>query len=521
MATRKTTKVSATPKQPTAAEMRNWYEQHKTTIENFDKAKSAENMLTLTDVTKTNTRTISVFDKDKLRSYFQSIGSNEKNIRNLSRYLFYRCQAYYRLIMYNAGMFCPDARSVIPEYNPTEDNTDDDSMLKDWYDTLTVLDNLNLNYEFLKAAIVCFREDVYYGCIYYDETGMFVLPLDPDYCKISGIYPTGDFAFVMDMSYFRSRQTTLELWGEPFTSMYKAYENDTSNGKWQPMPDENAMCFKQHCEDWDLVVPPFAGLLNSIINLIDVEDVQAIADQQEIYKMIFLEMETLTGSKQMNDWKVDPKIMVSYFNRMISDALPDYVTAAIVPGELKAIKFDENDKTKDTNKVVTSTNALFTSACGAQILGSTDLSGTEAFTAAIKSDTQFALSSLLPQFQSWTNRFLKTQLSNPAKVKYLEVSTYTKDWLRNALTTQAEYSMPVKLTLNTLNGFSEKDTLALAHLENKILNLADEFQPLSSSHTQSGSTTNIDSNGNSTPTSNAGSSDSSVETKSTKKSTSK
>lgn len=521
MATRKTTKVSATPKQPTAAEMRKWYEEHKTTIENFDKAKSAEGMLTLRDITKTTTKTISVFDKDKLRSYLQAIGSNEKNIRNLSRYLFYRCQAYYRLIMYNATMFCPEARSVIPEYNVTDESTDNDAMLKNWYETLNVLDVMNLNYEVLKIAITCFREDVFYGCVYYDETGLFILPLDPDYCKISGIYTTGDLSFAMDMSYFRSRQTVLELWGEPFTSMYKAYENDTSNGKWQPMPDENAACFKQHCEDWDLVVPPFTGLLNSIINLIDVEDVQAIADQQEIYKMIFLEMETLTGSKQMNDWKVDPKLMVQYFNRMISDALPDYVTAAIVPGELKAIKFDENDKTKDTNKVVSSTNALFTSACGAQILGSTDLSGTEAFTAAIKSDTRFAISSLLPQIQSWVNRFLSLKVSNPAKVKFFEVSAYTKDWFRNALTTQAEYSMPVKLALNTLNGFSEKDTLALAYLENNVLKLSDAFQPLSSSHTQSGSTTNIDSDGISTPTSNAGSSDASVETKSTKKTTSK
>ena len=69
---------------------------------------------------------------------------------------------------------------------------------------------------FLKAYTICFREDVFYGCAYYDEIGMFILPLDPDYCKISGIYNTGDFAFAMDMSYFRSRQTMLELWGEPF-----------------------------------------------------------------------------------------------------------------------------------------------------------------------------------------------------------------------------------------------------------------------------------------------------------------
>ena len=115
---------------------------------------------------------------------------------------------------------------------------------------------------------------------------MFILPLPTDYCRISGIYQTGDFSFAMDMSYFRSRQELLELWGDPFTSMYRAYESDTTNGRWQPMPDEYAICMKQRFETWDTVVVPFSGLLNSIINLIDVEDVQAIADKQDIYKMI-------------------------------------------------------------------------------------------------------------------------------------------------------------------------------------------------------------------------------------------
>lgn len=272
-------KIDPAPSQlNNTAEMRDWYQKNKKNIENY--AAAMEGAKSLRDITKTSTKAVTAYSKDSLRTYLQNIGSNEKNLRNLSRYLYYRCHAYYRLIAYNANMFCLDARSVIPEYDMVA-GVDTNAMLSSYQDTLNVLDKLNLQYEFLKAYTICFREDVFYGCAYYDEIGMFILPLDPDYCKISGIYNTGDFAFVMDMSYFRSRQTMLELWGEPFQSMYRAYESDTTNGKWQPMPDEYAICLKARAEDWETVVPPFSGLLSGIINLIDLDDLQAIADAQD------------------------------------------------------------------------------------------------------------------------------------------------------------------------------------------------------------------------------------------------
>lgn len=219
-------KIDPAPSQlNNTAEMRDWYQKNKKNIENY--AAAMEGAKSLRDITKTSTKAVTAYSKDSLRTYLQNIGSNEKNLRNLSRYLYYRCHAYYRLIAYNANMFCLDARSVIPEYDMVA-GVDTNAMLSSYQDTLNVLDKLNLQYEFLKAYTICFREDVFYGCAYYDEIGMFILPLDPDYCKISGIYNTGDFAFVMDMSYFRSRQTMLELWGEPFQSMYRAYESDTT-----------------------------------------------------------------------------------------------------------------------------------------------------------------------------------------------------------------------------------------------------------------------------------------------------
>lgn len=469
-------------KQPTVAELKKWYSDNKKRYENFKK--SAEALKKLRDVDSKKSRTISTFNKDKLITYMQNITSYEKELRNLSRYLVYRCQVYYRLIVYNASLFCLDARSIIPNYSIVEDQ-DKESFLKSYDETLQILNKINLQYEMFKMYVTCFREDVSYGCVYYDDTGLFILPLDPDYCRINGVYQQGDFAFEMDMSYFSSRQELLELWGEPFNSMYKSYQSEGNNGKWQPMPDEYCICHKFRAEDWETVVPPFSGLFNSFINLSDLEDIQAIADEQQIYKMIWLEMETLSNTNEPDDWKVDPDIMLEYYRKMVEEGLPEYCSAAIVPGKLNSISFN-NDQATDTTKVQNATETVLNTSGGAQILNSATISGTTAFTAAILSDTEFSISMLLPQTQAWLNRFLSYQISDPAKVKFFEVSVYTKDTLKKSLLSDAQYGLPVKLALNTLNGFNELETLSLNYLEEECLGLSSKFVPLQSTHTQSG-----------------------------------
>lgn len=487
MAQKKTNKVTTTApfekKQPTVNEIREWYEKNKRHIENFAAAEQAAK--SLRDVTKTATKTVTAFSKESLRTYLKNIGSNEKNLRNLSRYLFYRCQSYYRLVAYNANMLCLEARTVIPEYDFTKE-PDVNSTLKSYQDTLTVLDKMNLQYEFLKMAMIAFREDVAFGCAYYDEEGgLFILPLDSDYCKISSAYSDGSFGFSMDVTYFRSRAYELESWGEPFQSMYRAYES--TGIKFQEMPPEYAVCLKIRAEDWDTVVPPFVGLLSSIINLIDLDDITAIENAQNIYKMIWLEMETLTGANSADEWKVDPAILIEYFNRMINEALPDYISAAIVPGKLDQISFP-NDRATDTTKIESATKTLFNASGGSQILNSATISGSTAFNAAIRADTEFAISMILPQIQGFVNRFLTFYVSKPCRVKFHEISAYTKDAFKESLLKDAQYGLPVKLVLNTLNGFSEKDTMSLNFLEEQCLGVTSKFVPLQSSHIQSGET---------------------------------
>ncbi len=474
--------VTNSGKQPTAAEMREWYRQSKSGL-NFEKADSA--LKKLRDVGKnTSYRSISNFDKSSLRSYLKNISSNEKNLRNLSRFLYYRSQVYYRLIAYNANMFCLDARTVIPNFDLVEKN-DKKAIRKSYNDTLDALDKMNLQYEFLKVYMTCFREDVFYGVYYFDpqstdSTSFFIMPLDPDYCRIQGVYSTGDFAFAMDMSYFRSHLELLEYWGEPFQSLYNEFLKDGI--KYKTIPPEYGICLKARAEDWETVTPVYVGLLNSIISLIDQEDLASIADEQSVYKLLWMELETITGSKDVNDWKVDPELVIPYWQRMVNEALPDYVSAAIVPGKINQISFPDNQDT-EVNRIENATKSVLNTSGGSQILNSSTISGTTAFNASIKSDTEFAISMLLPQTQSIVNRILSYYVDNPSKVKFFEVSAYTKEAFKASILKDNEYGLAPKLLVNSLNGFSEKETLSLNFLENDVLNL--HFTPVQSTHTTS------------------------------------
>jgi hypothetical protein len=77
-------------------------------------------------------------------------------------------------------------------------------------------------------------------------------------------------------------------------------------------------------------------------------------------------------------------------------------------------------------------------------------------------------------------------VSVPAKVKFFEVSAYTKDAFKESLQKDLNYGFVSSLAINSLNGFSELDTLSLNYLEKDVLKLNERFIPLQTASTQSG-----------------------------------
>lgn len=460
--------------------MREWYEKNKSRLEHYEDATSA--ITNLRDIQKSNRyTTISNYSKESVKTYIQNISSNEKNLRSLSRYLYYRSEIYYRLCKYYGNQIDLSIRNVVPTYSIVDKN-DTKSMLQQYQDTLDVLDTLNLNYEFRKAASITLREDVFYGCAYYTEgEGLFILPLDPDYMKIAGWFPDGSLAAAMDMSYFRSHSELLEYWQEPFQSMYSAYQS--TNEKYQVLPEEYNVCLKFRSEDWETVVPVLTPIFLSLIDLMDASDYQAVQQAANIYKLVWLEMKTL--GKDVDDWAVNPDIMIQYFNRLLEDALPPYISGAIVPGELHEISFPD-DATGDVTKVEKATKEILNTAGGAQILNLNSASNSTAFKYGVLADSMFSISTLIPQIQAIVNRLLSSWISEPCKVKFFDISIYQKDDFKKSILESCQNGLPNKILYNTLNGVSEKDTLAMNFLEEACLNLSERLKPLSSSFTQTG-----------------------------------
>lgn len=482
----KTNSANGTSNRPTATEIKSWYEKNKHSLEMYADAKDA--LLNLREISKNKKyKSIETISKEELRSYLENPTNYETQLRNISRYLVTRSQIYYRLIKYNANMFRLDARSVIPPYSMTEDN-DKDAILESYQSTLDILDKMNLQYEFLKAYVTCFIEDVFYGVVYFDEksdnkTSMFFLPLPPEYCRIQGFWDNGSFAYSMDMSYFKKNKELLEIWGEPFQSLYNEYDSDGI--KWKVMPQEYSVCFKFRAEDTEMILPPFAGLFSALLGLQELEDIQAIASEQEIYKLLVATIPLINGADNPDEFAVNPQLAVDYFNKLV-DALPNYTDAVITPIPIDYVSFNNDTVASDVSKVQNATKTVLNTAGGSQVLNSATINNSSSAEAALKLDTEFAISSLLPQTEMWVNYFISLYVNNASRVKFFEVSTYTAKQFRQELLENASNGLPNKLAIASMSGFSELDTLSLNFLEEEILGLKDKLVPLSTSYTQSG-----------------------------------
>ena len=222
----------------------------------------------------------------------------------------------------------PEARTIIPRTDLIK-GVDNSKMIKSFNDTSDILDMMSLGRHAKKIMTPLLREDIFYGVYWLDDTGMVVIPLDPDYCIISDITSYGNYLCAMDMSWFRSRQDILEFWGEPFESMYQEYLS--SGVKYQQIPLEHNMCFKFR-DDYELIIPPFSGSFLQIINAENLADLQAAADETSIYKLIYMKMKPLSGSDVPDDYEVSPHLAVDYYTKMLEPILSDYIASAIIPG---------------------------------------------------------------------------------------------------------------------------------------------------------------------------------------------
>ena len=443
----------------------------------------------LRDPNKNSTMSLNSFDRETIRTYLQSPANNEENLRNAARYLFYRSQPLYRIIRWYASMWDLRCRQVIPtEYSYTKENSID-KIRKTYETTLRQLDVYDIQNNWHDVALRCYLEDVCYTVFFRDDTDAFFYILDPSECKIDVRYFTKEFGYSVDMSKWRStqRRELAEWLGSPFTDMLAEY--DRTGTRWIHMPDEYGAAFKFNSDRMDLIIPPMAPMLQSISSLNDLADIQALKDQASIYKLLLVPMKVLNAAKTNDEFEISPDILIEYYQKL-SQTLPEYVAASIIPGEVtndNVIDFSTTSADKDIDRLAQSQDTLMSLSGGGAVLNASNITSTAAFNAWLKSESEFAISSLMPQIEGFTNRMLRNDLSKPCLVKYFEVTVYTKDDVRKSLLESCQHSFSNRLAYNTLNGISEFATMAMEFIESDVLGLPELMNhPLQSSYTATG-----------------------------------
>lgn len=455
-------------------------------------AERAGDALRLVDLENTPTQSYTVYDKTQLRRALQNplTESNSKTLRQLSQFLYHLSQQYRRIIGYYASQVDLTAYTVIPNVSLTEDN-DAESIKQNYEQVLHWLEKMNMPHIIYNILVTAWREDAFFGYIYYEEgeqdlNQFVIVPLNGDYCRISSVNYDGTLNFAFDFSYFTgSNEVYLEYWDSEFTTLYNNYRRDPKL-RWQELNRDRTVCFKINYDQTDRIIPPFASLFEDIIDLVDLRAIANVKDQLDIYKLLVAKIDTLSNTKDVDDFAINLTTAVQFYNKMV-ETLPKQVGVVLSPMEIEPITFDKNT-TEDSNSIANAMENVFASSGGSQVLDSKRLTGSSAVRAAMIADGLMATRPVLHQIEARVNRFLDFVLpNNGMRVKYMaDVTPFTRQEKLDQVKEAATLGVPgTKLMYSALNGITPLDSVAMQYLENDVLQLQDSWVPLQSSYTQS------------------------------------
>jgi hypothetical protein len=396
-----------------------------------------------------------------------------------------------RIIAYYASQIDLTTYTAIPNVSMTEDY-DEETIRKNYESVLTRLKRMNLPSSMYDALITAWREDCVYLYSYYEDgeeaniNSFANIIMDADYCRISSKNYDGTYNYAFDFSFFNGANAIyLEYWDKEFTTLYRKYQNDNAL-RWQELDPNRAVCFKVNSDQQDRIIPPFAALLEDVIDLTDLRSITSVKDELSAYKLLVAKIETLGSSKEVNDFSVDLDTCVKFYNK-INQLLPPGIGIALSPMPIDYVDLKTNS-TDETNRIAESMSNLFANA-GTPILDNTIVNNNTGIKSALLADTLLAQKSLLPQIEAWVNRILNAMIpNNGIRIEYMpDVSPYNKSEKIKEFKEAATLGVPGAATkYSALLGISPLDSYSFNILEHKILKIHENWIPLSTSYTQGG-----------------------------------
>ena len=234
-------------------------------------------------------------------------------------------------------------------------------------------------------------------------------------------------------------------------------------------------------------------MFNSLIDLVDLSQIQAVKDELSAYKLIWAKIPTISGSKEVDDFAVDLELANQFYQKL-QGIIPEGIALGLSPLDLDSIDFNQN-AAEDTN-IVNKAYQNLIEANGDIVLNSNKITNSESFKRAMMVEAATAMS-VVTQFNTFVNFYIKNNLGvEDVIVEFSNVSKYFKDDKIDQLLKLGGYGVPIKNQLISLLGVSPAQARSLEYLEDKLgLAKTKWISPLVSSNVQSGNIDNGDGSG--------------------------
>ena len=427
----------------------------------------------------------SKYSKERIIQFLESPQRNEKELRELSVFLYITSPHYRRLIDYLTN---------IMEYNysitPTmlkgqyyKDYKKDD-YYKAYVEVARQCDKYALKQEGKKIVKTAIREGVFYGLYYETDESFYVKPVNPQYARIANIVD-GTFEFAFDLAYFSGKETLLENYGKEFERMYWKYKGkDGKQGdktlKWY-IP-KNGICIKVDETDTIYSFPYFLGLLLDLYDIDDYKMIQKAKSENENFKALGLKMKVDDDGVPTMDYD----LAVKYYNQVAGN-IATGVGVFLSPFDIEEFSFAASS-TAERDRVTDAIDKYwYAAAISPLVMGSSKATTSSALLLSVKPDEAIVYS-LLEQIARVFNRIIKNMnLPYGFKLEFAHQSIFNgKDYIENQCK-GAQYGVSgAKSKYAASLGMNPSDVIGMAFLEDEILGFGTKMfnVPMVSSHTQ-------------------------------------
>lgn len=450
----------------------------------YDKMEFAKLAISELSATKSGRAFLKKYKQSEVREIIENYKQpkNQDAIREISQLLYAKSPQYQRLIKYFSGMaLFSHVITPIKEIKKMNNK----KTLKQYVEIGELAKLMSLKHEMSKVLQVAFTEDVFYGYIHRTKKDFYIQKIDSSIAKITSV-EDGVFNYSIDMLYFQKDETKLKYWSNEIVLKFRKWQSDKNkNSKisnWVELDAKNTICIKIN-EEMLEVFPPFAGSFDSIFDIEGFKQLRKDKEELGNYMLVSQELPMREDSDNNNDFMID-KDMMMFFHNMLIDTVPDNVGVVTSPMEIKTMKFDKDRA--DSDGVAKAERDFWSGNGTSQLLFNADKSTSQGLLMSIKTDEEIVFT-VLTQIERWLNRYLKFEFSELLfNIRILPITYFNRKEMFDMYLSAGQYGLPVKSHLGASIGLDPIEILNMAHLENDLLKMHEEFIPLQSSHTQSG-----------------------------------